>query len=502
MDRYTIENEPIADIDLMERASKAVFSYIIEKTVLHGKVMVFCGPGNNGGDGLAVARMLAEADTRFSVEVYLFPFGKDLTASARINLERLRENEKVPVYLTETIEYFPVIPCDALVIDALFGSGVNRPLSGLAALVVERINRSFAYVLSIDMPSGLLGEDNRQNFPENIIHSRKTLTFQFPKLSFLLPENEAFIGDFEVLDIGLHPDAIHKIASPHYFIDPEEITMRISHRKKYSHKGHFGHALLIAGSYGKMGAAILASKACLRSGAGLLTVHVPHGTYPVVQTAVPEAMCEIDDSDLMFTGTIDLEKYSAVAIGPAIGQKVNTQRGFHRLINEIKVPLIVDADGINVLGINPEWLNELPEGTILTPHPKEFSRVAGEFETGFERVEQAVELAKKFKIYIVLKGAHTAIACPTGDVWFNSTGNPGMATAGSGDVLTGIILALLAQSYSPKDAAIIGVYIHGLAGDRAKKHQGEVALIASDIIENLGELLTRYMNWGSRPKMK
>lgn len=487
IDRYTIQNEPVSDVDLMERASAAIFCYIVEKTEFSGKVMVFCGPGNNGGDGLAVARMLAVVSERFTVEVFLFDFGRKLTESTKINYDRLMEMGSVSIKSPDSIESFPVIANDVLVIDALFGSGINRPLSGFAALVVERINRSFAYVLSVDVPSGLLGEDNRQNFPENIIHSKKTLTFQFPKLSFLLPENEIYVGELEVLDIGLHPDALCKIQSSFYYIDQDEIIPRIIKRRKFSHKGNFGHALLISGSYGKMGAAVLASKACLRSGTGLLTVHVPHGTYPIVQTAVPEAMCSIDDSDLMFTGVNELESYSAVGIGPAIGLKVNTQRGFHRLLSEINVPLVVDADAINLLGINPEWLKELPKGTILTPHPKEFSRIAGDFETGYERIEGAISLAKELSVFIVLKGAHSAVVCPDGEVWFNSTGNPGMATAGSGDVLTGIILGLLAQGYSSKDAALVGVYVHGLAGDLAKDRLGMVSLMASDIIDNLGD---------------
>jgi NAD(P)H-hydrate epimerase len=431
--------------------------------------------------------MLAGVSERFSVEIFMFDFGKKLSNSATINLDRLVKMPNVPIKFPGSIEYFPVIEYDTLVIDALFGSGVNRPLTGLEALVVERLNRSFAYILSIDVPSGLLGEDNRLNFPENIIHSKKTLTFQFPKLSFLLPENESYVGDLELLNIGLHPEAINKITSCYFYIDREEITHRIFKRKKFSHKGNFGHALLISGSYGKMGAAILSSKACLRSGVGLLSVHVPHGTYSMIQTAVPEAMCNIDDSELMFTGANNLENYTAIGIGPALGLKLNTQRGFHRLLSEVKAPLIVDADAINLLGLNPDWIKELPEGTILTPHPKEFSRIAGEFENGYKRILGAVNFAKEFKIFIVLKGAHTAIVCPNGEVWFNSTGNPGMATAGSGDVLTGIILGLLAQGYSSKDAAIIGVYIHGLSGDLAKNNQGEVSLIASDIVDHLGE---------------
>lgn len=487
IDKYTIQHEPVSNVDLMERASAAVSNYIVGKTLFTGKMMVFCGSGNNGGDGLAVARMLSGIPDRFSVEVYLFDFGKKLTDSTKINLDRLLKQDNVPVNFLDKIESFPAITTDNLIVDSLFGSGLNRPLEGLAASVIERINRSNATVFSIDIPSGLMGEDNMGNIHENIVKANKTLTFQFPKLSFLLPESENYVGDWEVLDIGLHPEAIRITPSLYHFLEIDDIAKRIVTRKKFSHKGNFGHALLISGSYGKMGAAILASKSCLRSGAGLVTVHVPQGTYSVVQTAVPVAMCNIDDSDLMFTGVSNLEGYSAIGIGPAIGQKVKTQRGFHKLLTEINVPLVADADAINILGLNPDWLKELPEGTILTPHSREFSRIAGESGSGYERIVKAMTLAKELRIFIVLKGAHTAIACPDGEVWFNSTGNPGMATAGSGDVLTGIILGLLAQGYSSKDAALIGVYVHGLAGDFAKKEIGEISLIASDIVDNLGK---------------
>jgi hydroxyethylthiazole kinase-like uncharacterized protein yjeF len=487
IDKYTIEHEPISHIDLMERASVAVFRFIVEKTNFTGKVMVFCGPGNNGGDGLAVARLLSGIPERFFVKVFVFNFGKEFSVAAKINLDRLHEMDNVAVELPELIESLPRITSNTLVIDALFGSGLKRPLSGFAAKVVEHINLSKSAVISIDIPSGLMGEDNRQNVPEHIVHANKTLTFQFPKISFLLPENNTYLGDWKVLDIGLHSKALEIIPSGFNYIDKNEIAGRVQTREKFSHKGNFGHALLISGSYGKMGAAVLASKACLRSGAGLVTVHAPRGTYEIIQTVVPEVMCSIDYSDCMITKVDNLKNYSAIGIGPAIGLNVNTQKGFNKLLNEISVPLVVDADAINILGLNPDWLKKLPEGTILTPHPKEFSRIAGESETGYDRIEKAKQIAEDLKIFIVVKGAHTAIVCSDGDVWFNSTGNAGMATAGSGDVLTGIILGLLAQGYASKDAALIGVYVHGLAGDFAKNDAGEISLIASDIICNLGK---------------
>ena len=486
IDQYTIEHEPVADIDLMERAAKTVLDYLVYKTNFSGRIFFFCGPGNNGGDGLALARMISKYKERFYPEVYLFNFGRSLSSSSQKNKERLAGVENLKVLFWEEGTPFPVIPTDSFVIDALFGSGLNRPLSGQAAELVKYINQSGATVLSVDIPSGLMGEDNRNNVKENIIRATTTLTFQFPKISFLFAENHIYTGDWVVLDIGLHPEAIKNTPSVFHFIGADEIKGRLKKRDKFSHKGTYGHALLISGSSGRMGAAVLASKACLRSGAGLLTAHVPHGAYPVIQSAVPEVMCSIDDSDLMFTGINNPNQYSAVGIGPALGLKVNTQKGFQRLIEEIAVPFVADADAINILGQHRECIKLLPANTIITPHPREFDRIAGESGTGYERYLKAVELSKEQNIYVVLKGAHTIIACPNGEVWFNSTGNPGMATAGSGDTLTGIILGLLSQGYSAYDSSLIGVYIHGLAGDMAKQQLGEMSLIASDIINNLG----------------
>jgi NAD(P)H-hydrate epimerase len=486
IDQFTIVHEPISDIDLMERAAAELYAYIVDAE-LSGKIVVLCGPGNNGGDGLALARMLGQLPGRFQVSVYFFNFGRELANNTQINFGRLTGIDSVHLTELSENEVFPEFRKDEIVIDALFGSGLNRPLSGFAAGVVQKVNQSGATVISVDIPSGLMGEDNRHNSTENIVKANRTLTFQFPKISFLFPENECYVGEWAVLDIGLHPDAIKNTPSTYYFIDSEECKNRFRKRDKFSHKGIYGHALLVSGSYGKMGAAVLASKACLRAGSGLLTVHVPHETYQIIQTAVPEAMCDIDDSDLMFTGITNLELYSAVGIGPALGQKVNTQRGFRKLLDEISVPLVIDADAINILGLNPSWINDLPENTIITPHPKEFERIAGKSTNAFERMLKAVELACTKKIIVVLKGAYTLVAFPNGDVWFNSTGNPGMATAGSGDVLTGVLLGLLSQGYTANDAAILGVYLHGLAGDYAKLDKGENALIASDIIENLGK---------------
>jgi NAD(P)H-hydrate epimerase len=447
--------------------------------------MVFTGPGNNGGDSLALARMLAGAG--YVVEDYFLRFTDKISNSCRINLERLEKTGKVPVKMIRSEEELPEVTSGVLVIDGIFGSGLTRPLRGLPEKAVARINASGAAVVAIDVPSGLFGEDNTENDPEKILKADYTLTFQFPKLSFFFPENEAFTGEWVVLDIGLHPDIIAATPTPYHYLTVADVAGWIRPRKKFSHKGTYGHAMLISGSCGRMGAAVLASRGCLRSGVGLLTVHVPRLGNDILQTAVPEAMLESDQSDILFSEVPDLTPYSAVGAGPALGTRSNSQKALHALITTAKTPLVLDADALNMLAMHPEWYEELPEGTVLTPHPKEFERLAGPAVNGYERVHKALDFAVKYKVIVVLKGAHTAIASPAGEVWFNMTGNPGMATAGSGDVLTGIILGLLAQRYDPFDAARIGVFIHGLAGDRAREERGEEALIASDIIENMGK---------------
>ena len=484
IDSYTIQNEPISSINLMERAALAVYSWINEHYSKSVPVKVFAGTGNNGGDGLAVARMLAEDG--FSVTTYLIKFSDKTSEDHKVNLSRLQNQNKVVIEEISNENEFPVISKSALVVDAIFGSGLTRSLSGPYASIVKHLNMSGAGIISIDIPSGLMGESNTENKDDSIIRANFTLSFQFPKLSFLFYENETFTGNWEVLPIGLHPAIIQKTETPYYFVTKNYIQTNRARRKKFSHKGSFGHALLISGCYGKMGAAVLASRACLSSGVGLLTTHVPRMGNDIMQISVPEAMISLDQSDILFSQPPDLSEFSSVGIGPALGCRNNSQHGLHQLIQNAKRPLVLDADAINILAQNQDWLSELPENSILTPHPKEFERLTQKAGSGYERHLLQIEFAVKHKVIVVLKGAFTSITCPDGRCYFNSTGNPGMATAGSGDVLTGIILSLLSQGYEPQLAAIIGVYIHGAAGDIAMEILGEEALIASDIIDNLG----------------
>jgi len=285
----------------------------------------------------------------------------------------------------------------------------------------------------------------------------------------------------------LHPNAIEQTESVYNFLTKEFISGKIKRREKFSHKGTYGHALLIAGSYGKMGASVLASQACLRSGVGLLTSHVPRLGYEIIQNSVPEAMISIDPFETVFSEVPELSPFSAIGIGPGLDKMPETQFALKALLQAKPNKLIIDADALNILSENQDWYGLLPENTILTPHPKEFERLAGPSSNSFQRLQIQLQFSAKYNVIVVCKGANTCITFPDGRVFFNSTGNPGMATGGSGDVLTGIIVGLLAQNYSPEDATLIGVYLHGLAGNLAATEFGEYSLIAGDIISHLGK---------------
>lgn len=490
LDKLTMMLEPISSIDLMERASERVADWITRKLGNIRTLWFFAGPGNNGGDALAVARLLAHKG--FDCKVYLADFGKELKGDPANNLERLKEQNKVQLKRIDYESDIPDIPADVIVIDGLFGSGLTRPLEGLAAKIIKRINQAEATVISIDMPSGLRGEDNSENDLSAIIRADYTLTFQFPKISFLFPENHSFTGQWEVLPIDLSPDAIAQTESNYTYLTKELIAGKIKRRSKFAHKGTYGHALLIAGSYGKIGAAVLASRACLRSGVGLLTTHIPRLGYEILQNSVPEAMVSLDESDEVFTSLPDVDVFSAIGIGPGIDKKAATTDALQELLYAKPQYMVLDADALNILSENKQDIELLPENAILTPHPKEFERLVGASANSYERLQLQLQFSAQYRVIVVCKGAHSCITLPDGQVFFNSTGNPGMATGGSGDVLTGIILGLLAQGYPAKDVTLVGVYLHGLAGDLAALHLGQQAMIAGDIIEHMGEAFLQF----------
>ncbi len=500
IDRLTSELEPILSIDLMERASAKATDWIINNIGNDRPFWFFAGPGNNGGDALAIARMLSKCN--FDCTVYIASFGREMKGDPAINLRRLEEQNRVLLKIInlqgskkqnkvllkriDSEESIPEIPSGVIVVDGLFGSGLKRPLDGLAEKIVQKINQSGALVISIDIPSGLFGENNSNNNLSAIIKANHTLTFHFPKISFFFPENHQFTGDWEMLSIGLSTEAISQSESDYFYLTKEFISAKIKKRDKFSHKGTFGHALLIAGSYGKMGAAVLASKACLRSGVGLLTSHIPRLGYEIIQNSVPEAMTSIDRSDFVFTKSPELDSFSAIGIGPGLDTKNETQLALKALLQAKPQKMVIDADALNILAENQDWYALLPENTILTPHPKEFERLAGSSANSYQRLQIQLHFSAKYKVIMVCKGANSCVTFPNGEVYFNSTGNPGMASGGSGDVLTGIILGLLAQNYTAEDAALIGVYLHGLAGDLAAAKEGQQAMIAGDITEQLG----------------
>jgi len=487
-DAFTIKNEPIRSIDLMERASKACVQWLTDHFDKSFHFIVFSGMGNNGGDGLAIARLLS---AKYKTEVFIIKHTDHSSPDFNENRKKLVNSVKVKISEIKKTDDLKKIKLkndavkNCVFIDAIFGSGLSKPISGIAAEVIEQINKHQGITIAIDIPSGLYGDENINNIQKFIIHADYTLTFQFPKFSFLLPENDSYVGNWIVLPIGLHPDYIESVKTKNYLITEELIHSVFKKRNKFSHKGNYGHALLIAGSYGKIGAAVLGSKACLHSGAGLITVRVPKCGYEILQSTSPESMVDTDNCEEWFSGFIDISKYNAIAIGPGIGNHIETQNALKLLIQNSSVPLIFDADAINILAENKTWISFIPKNSVFTPHPKEFERLVGKTNNSVERIEKQREFSIKHHCYIVLKGAHTSVSCPNGSVYFNSTGNPGMATAGSGDVLTGIILGLLAQGYSSKNASIIGVYIHGLAGDFFCKENGMTSLIASDIISYL-----------------
>ncbi len=464
-DAYTIAHESILSINLMEKAAGLLAQAISERYDKSHRLVVFAGPGNNGGDALAVARILFLKN--YPVEVYLFNVKGILSEECLTNIQRLKESGFANY--TEVSNQFdpPHLGSHDVVIDGLFGSGLQKPLSGGFAAVVQYINASPAQVVSIDIPSGLMGEDNTHNIRQNIIKADLTLSIQLPKLSFLFAENADVVGEWQLLDIGISREFIESAKTNYYITEASEMRALIKPRKKFAHKGMFGHGLLIAGSYGMGGAALLASRACLRSGIGLLTVHTPVCNHDLLQSNVPEAMVQDDVHDRCFAEAADLDNFQAVAIGPGLGQEEITVQALFDQVSNCYIPLVLDAGALNIFSSYRNYLTRIPRHSILTPHIKELERIIGRCSNSYERLSKAKELAAHLQCYIVLKGAWTAVITPDGVTYFNPTGNPGMATAGSGDVLTGIILSLLSQGYTHEEACRLGVYVHGLAGDIA-----------------------------------
>ncbi len=485
-DQYTIEHEPIASEDLMERAAGVFVKWLSEKFSKGHPVKFFCGIGNNGGDGLVSARLLALKG--YNVEVFVARYSPAPSKDFLANEQKLRG--KVKLTDINAGDSFPEISASEIVVDALWGSGLNRPIEGFSADLIAYLNDSPAIKVAIDIPSGLYADSYSDSTK---FKADFTLSFELPKLSFLLPESSAYAGEWTIKSIGIHSGFLSEVVAENFLITAEMARSIIIPRKKFDHKGTFGHSLIISGSYGKMGAAKLCAEACLRAGAGLVTAYIPRCGYQILQTALSEVMV-ITDKQEHFIGEVpELEIYKAIGAGPGIGTDKLTVKAVKKLLENANSPLVLDADALNIISENKEWLKLIPENSILTPHPKEFERLFGKSKNDFERHRLQKVSAKKYKLYIVLKLGHTAIATPRGETFFNSTGNPGMATAGAGDVLTGVITGLLSQGYSPQHSAILGAFWHGLAGDFAAEEFGQLSMIASDITNHLGNAFKKII---------
>ncbi len=492
-DKYTIENEPITSIKLMERAATACVKWIEKEKFNFNKVAIFCGQGNNGGDGLVIARLLASKNK--SVIVYILKTNESGTNDFEKNLSRLKrkfqtnistkKTNSLKIFYLQTEEDIKQLVPNELIIDALFGSGLNRPLKGIALKLVERINSFDSNIISIDLPSGLFADKSSKENKK--IHATHTLSFQCFKLAFLLPENSTSIGEVHILDIGLHPKFYKNLLTSYEIVNEKLIKSIYKSRNRFTNKSNYGHAALIAGSTGMMGAAVLAAKGCLRSGVGKLTCYIPNSGYEILQTSIPEAMCYLCGTNQYIKNTDGLSKYNVIGVGPGIGVVKSHKQLLQNIFIQNKRPMVIDADALNVLAQNKELLKKVPAYSILTPHPKEFERLFGKTKNNIETFKLVQQQARALKLIIILKGHYTFIATPNNKAYFNSTGNAGMATGGSGDVLTGILTSLIAQDYDVENAAILGVYLHGLAGDIAASKFSEEGMIAGDIANYIGE---------------
>lgn len=490
-DRYTIEHTPITSVDLMERAAKG-FVHQLLHLYPGERFLIFCGSGNNGGDGLAIARLLSQQN--FQVEVWLVK-GKALSRDAQKNYDRLVATNCPIKSITsdtpmEESEWLRINAQSLVLIDALLGTGLNRKAEGLYAECIHRINATQKKTVAVDIPSGL-SADLAAREGQVIIRASETITFQVPKRSFFYNNTYPYVGNWYVVNIKLSDVYENQTASAIHFTQWQQIKEIYKPRSPFAHKGNFGKALLIAGSYGMMGAAVMAAKACLRSGVGLLKVYTPSCGIEILQTSVPEAMVLTDSAEKEFSIVPDTASYQSIGIGPGWHESDQALQFLRDIFNTAKVPMVIDAGALNVLSRDSSLLKHIPKGSILTPHKREFDRLAGKELSQEQQEEQAMAWAKQYELQFILKGKYSAVVLSDGTIHYNSTGNAGMAKGGSGDCLTGVLLALLAQGYSSQHAAILGTFIHGYAGDEAAEIHSQEAMLPSDLIDNIGKFFIR-----------
>lgn len=481
VDRSTLAQQGIGPLELMERAAEACTDHLLIAVLAGQRFLVCAGQGNNGGDGLAIARLLRRAGR--DVQVVVVPHRNKPSEEQAANLELWR-NEGGGVLPADLGSLGDVIADHEVVVDAILGAGVDRPLTGAIRDVVRLINERARHVVSIDLPSGLFAEDNTGNDLTVVVHADEVIALQTPKLALLLPENGIAVRSWCAVDIGLDAAAMAELCGHFMLTEAADVSGMLPVRSRFDHKGRFGHAWLLAGAVGKHGAAILSAQAAARSGCGLVTVHGPASLEVALNHALPEAMFSKGGD-----GHLDewprITKASAFGIGPGIGTAAGTANVLKRAIQEVQVPLVLDADALNILADNPTWLGFLPAHSILTPHPKEFDHLFGVSANGYERLQRSRDAARRAGAVIVLKGAHTAVCLPDGRVCFNNTGNPGLAKGGSGDVLTGLITGLCAQGLAPSSAAIVGVHLHGLAADITASELGWDGMLPSDVVARI-----------------
>lgn len=483
-DRLTTERQNISSTELMERAATQIFNWMhLRMQGAQVPIHIFCGIGNNGGDGLVLGRHLIIHG--YNVKTYIVNYSETRSKDFLINYDRIKSTTKEWPIVLNSADSFPEIHADDIIVDAIFGIGLNRPPANWVKQLFNKLRESKAFTLSVDVPSGLY-TDKALDDPEGVVYANYTLSFQSPKLVFFLPETAKYTVQWEVLDIGIDRDYLMKTETDVELISKFEVLPMYQPRDKFSHKGNFGHVLVIGGSFGKIGAVHLASKSALMTGAGLVTAYIPKCGYSSLQAALPEVMVECDSEE----NHIESFKFSVtptvIGLGVGLGTEENTIKGFEEFLISNKIPLVIDADGINLLSLNKSLLKLLPKQTILTPHPKELERLIGHWSDDFDKLNKTVEFSTMYDVIVVIKGAHT-ITVHKNKQYINTTGNPGMATAGSGDVLTGVITGLVAQGYEPLSAAIFGVYLHGKSGDIAVEDYGYQSLIASHLIDNMGD---------------
>ena len=482
LERKTLIEDKISSLEFMERAAEELAQAITADYRDSENIYIFCGKGNNGGDGFAAARLLHYE--LFNVKVFIDFKNNTYSGSSEINFNKIKEISGIEILDYLEVENLQINQSDVIV-DALFGIGLNRKIEGNAKEIIEILNKKKGLKVALDIPSGLLSDEiTPDNF--TVFIADKTYSFQFWKKAFFYPETGKYCGKVEILDIKISERLIDKESTSNFITDDSLIKSIYKKRDDFTNKGTFGSSVIVAGSYGKIGAAVIAAKASLVSGSGLTFVIAPECGYSVLQSAAPEAMF-IKGGDLSIE-IIEVPENAVCGIGPGLGTGKETEKSFLNFLKSWKNPLVIDADALNILSKNKLALKSIPEHSIITPHPKEFERLFGESKNSFERTEIALKMAQKLKIFIVLKGHHTQIITPEHQVYYNITGNSGMAKGGSGDALTGIITALLSQNYSPLEAAIFAVWLHGKAGDFAAEQKSKEAMLPADLIENIGKV--------------